>query len=107
MQSHYPEQFERDMGCTEAEWLRCLPAAIGTWPWVQDGHSVWVDFSQAQTPERACAQLHIAWQVLPPRTIALMRLPRLGVRFAFSGLEEISRQAFMRRFDLHMQRGGG
>ena len=29
MQSFYAERFERDMGCTEAEWLRWLPAAIG------------------------------------------------------------------------------
>ena len=29
MQSHYPGHFERDMSCTEAEWLRWLPQAIG------------------------------------------------------------------------------
>ena len=29
MQSFYPEAFERDMACTEADWLRWLPNAIG------------------------------------------------------------------------------
>ena len=27
MQSFYPENFEREMGCTEAEWLMWLPRA--------------------------------------------------------------------------------
>ena len=29
MQSFYPERFERDMACTEAEWLSWLPRAVG------------------------------------------------------------------------------
>ena len=29
MQSFYPEQFDREMGCTETEWLMWLPAAMG------------------------------------------------------------------------------
>ena len=33
MQSVYDERFERDMACTEAEWLRWLPAAIGEHHW--------------------------------------------------------------------------
>jgi len=39
--------------------------------------------------------------------IALMRLPRLALRFAFSGVSEAERHAFMKRFDLYTQRGGG
>ena len=33
MQSAYAERFEREMGCTEAEWLMWLPAAIGEREW--------------------------------------------------------------------------
>ena len=43
----------------------------------------------------------------PPRRIALLSMPRLGVQFRFSGIDEASRQAFMRYFDLYTQRGGG
>ena len=39
--------------------------------------------------------------------IALVRLPRLHVEFRFEGLEADQRFAFMKRFDLYMQRGGG
>jgi hypothetical protein len=52
-------------------------------------------------------QLQIDWQVLTPRVIALVRLPRMQVHFAFHGVEPMVRQAFMKRFDLHLQRGGG
>jgi hypothetical protein len=47
------------------------------------------------------------WRVAPPRVIALMRLPRLVVCFAFSAVPEAERHAFMKRFDLYTQRGGG
>ena len=53
-------------------------------------------------------RLQLAWQVLPARQIALARLPRLGVQFAFdAAIAEPTRQDFMRRFDLYMMRGGG
>ena len=29
LQASYPERFEREMGCTETEWLRWLPRAMG------------------------------------------------------------------------------
>ena len=33
MQSFYPERFEREMACTEADWLRWLPDAVGAHHW--------------------------------------------------------------------------
>jgi hypothetical protein len=36
-----------------------------------------------------------------------MRMPRLHVSFDFEGLDAQQRLAFMKRFDLYMQRGGG
>lgn len=100
MQSFYPERFERDMGCTEAEWLRWLPAALGTRPWQQQPPGgVQVDL--------AVGRLALTWQVAAPRRLGLVRIPRLLVQFAFDGTDPTERYAFMQRFDLYMQRGGG
>jgi len=99
MQSHYPERFERDMGCTEADWQRWLPAAIGEQAWRQDGAHATVDLPGGS--------LRLSWAAQPPRVIALVRLPVLRVGFAFEGVDAAQRQRFMKRFDLYMQRGGG
>lgn len=99
MQAHYPERFERDMGCTEADWLRWLPEAIGEHPWHLSPGAARVDLPAGTL------QLH--WAVAPPRVIALMRMPRLQVGFAFSAVPDAARHTFMKRFDLYMQRGGG
>ena len=92
--------FEREYGCTEREWLRWLPGAAGA--------------AQVQvTGDAACiapvgqGTLQLDWHVLPPRRVALMAMPVLGVRFRFDGVADEARQAFMRYFDLFMQRGGG
>jgi len=99
MQSQYPAQFVRDMGCTEHEWLTWLQAALPDHPWQ-------VARGQAQVPIEG-GFLHLSWQVLPPRQIALMRIPRLQVAFRFEDLSDEDRLHFMRRFDLLTQRGGG
>ena len=99
MQSFYPEHFERDMACTEAEWLAWLPRAVGEYACTVTGTSAVVTIG--------AGQLQLAWKVLPPRVMALVRLPRLALRFTFSGVPDAPRQAFMRRFDLYTQRGGG
>lgn len=99
MPSQYPEQFERDMGCTEAEWLGWLPAALGDAAWQRAGASVQASIG--------AGRLRITWQPAAPRVLGQVRIPRLLVRFAFAGFDEAQRGAFMRRFDLYMQRGGG
>lgn len=99
MQSSYEPVFEREMGCTEAEWLGWLPAAMGECVWTRDGQS-----ATATVPP---GSLSLSWEARPPRVIALMRMPVLHVRFTFSGLDAARRYQFMRRFDLYMQRGGG
>lgn len=100
MQSFYPEQFERDMGISEAEWVSALPRAIGAHTWQATGHNG-VDVRLGQ------GRLSITWSALPERRIALLRMPRLGVRFAFEQVDEATRLAFMKPFDLTLQRGGG
>lgn len=99
MQSSYAESFQRDMGCTEAEWLGWLPVAVGGCPWRREGSAVRVTIG--------AGSLVLQWEVQPPRTIALMRLPVLRMHFRFQGLSADERYAFMRRFDLYTQRGGG
>jgi hypothetical protein len=100
VQSDYAESFEREMGCTETEWLGWLPAAIGAHAWQRRGASVQVEIGSA-------GSLSLGWRVAAPRVIALMRIPRLIVHFRFSGMDAAQRLAFMKRFDLYMQRGGG
>ena len=99
MQSSYAEQFQRDMGCTEAEWLGWLPVAMGQCAWQRSGHTMVAIIGQGQ--------LNVQWQVMPPRVIALLRMPVLRVNFDFQGVNAGERHAFMRPFDLCMQRGGG
>ena len=99
MQSFYPERFEREMTCTEMDWLRWLPDAIGEHHWKLQDKSAGVRIGDGA--------LGLKWQVAEPRVIALVRLPRLLVSFRFAGLDEAQRHAFMKRFDLDLQRGGG
>ena len=99
MQSSYPASFERDMGCTEQEWLGWLPAAMGHVVWQRQGTQVDANL--------ATGMLHLSWQAAEPRAIALMRIPRLCVRFEFERVNDEERHRFMKRFDLYMQRGGG
>jgi hypothetical protein len=99
MQSAYAERFEREMGCTESEWLMWLPAAIGEHAWLREGSGARVRIG--------AGGLQLAWRVGAPRVIAQVTLPRLHVDFRFDGLDAGQRLAFMKRFDLYMQRGGG
>lgn len=99
MQPFYPELFERDMACTETDWLRWLPGAVGANPWELEPN--------AGRVRVGAGALDLTWHSAAPRLIARMRLPRLLVNFRFSGLGEAQRHAFMQRFDLYMQRGGG
>ena len=104
MQAFYEATFSREMGCTEAEWLGWLPAAMGQHHWHRNGQAARVAIHNADGSQ---GQLNIRWQEAPPRRIALMHIPRLLVSFQFDGLNDAQRYTFMRRFDLYMQRGGG
>ncbi len=99
MQSNYAELFDREMGCTQAEWLGWLPQAIGEHHYKLQAQSAGVRIGDGA--------LGLKWQVGTPRTIGLISIPRLLVSFRFAGLDEAQRCAFMKRFDLYMQRGGG
>jgi hypothetical protein len=92
--------FEREYGCTEGEWLRWLPGAV------RDAELALAQPGEAHV-DIASGQLVLRWTTLPPRQIALIRMPRMNVAFAFEGVSEPARAEFMRYFDLYMQRGGG
>jgi hypothetical protein len=100
MQGHYPAEFDREQGFSEADWQRCLPGAVGGRP---------LDLRQPGEARVAVGTgtLLLRWQVMPPRQIALARILRLAVQYRFDGVPEAERQAFMRYFDLYTQRGGG
>jgi hypothetical protein len=99
MQAFFPERFEREMGCTEAEWLMWLPQAIGEHHWKLQVQSAGVGIGDGA--------LGLKWQVAAPRVIGLVSIPVLQVSFRFAGVDDAQRYTFMRRFDLYMQRGGG
>jgi hypothetical protein len=99
MQSAYAGQFQREMGCTQEDWLRSLPAAIGDLPWQSQAGRA--------TVAVASGSLTLDWHAGEPRVIASVRLPRLHVSFRFEGVSPGERLAFMKRFDMYMQRGGG
>ena len=87
------------MGCTEAEWLGWLPAALGEHAWQRAQASVQAAIGPGS--------LRIAWRPAAPRLLGSARIPRLLVHFEFTGLDDGQRHSFMKRFDLYMQRGGG
>lgn len=99
MYSSYPAKFEREMGCTEADWRRWLPAALGEHKAAIHGSRAAVDLMPGS--------LLLSWSVGAPRVIGEVRIPRLHVEFEFADVPPARRTGFMQRFDLYLQRGGG
>jgi hypothetical protein len=99
LQSHYPFEFEREMGCTAGELRGWLPGASrgAAIEWLPHGARM------ALGP----GTVTIDWSEREPRRIALITLPRLAVRFRAEGVDTAAWHAFMRHFDLYTQRGGG
>lgn len=106
MQAAYAVSFERVMTCTLADWLRLLPSAIGEHPYTKHDDTALIQLSHAKNPAIR-PTLALQWHTGPTRQIALIRLPQLHVRFQFNHADAALRLAFMQRFDLFMQRGGG
>ena len=92
--------FGREYGCTESEWLRWLPNAVRE-------HVLTMAEPGAAEVTSGSGLLRLRWAVLPPRQIALVRLPRLQVSFSIEAVDEASQREFLRYFDLYLQRGGG
>lgn len=88
----------REMTATAAEFRRALDFAF------PDGVSVREGMLHVM---QEGAAMEIALLPLPPRDIALLRLPRLSVHIRFIGGTLEQRQALLKRMDQAMQRGGG
>ena len=88
----------RDMATTEQEFRGGLAFSFPQGVTEQDGafHIV-----------HAGAAMEIRIAPLPPRVIALLRLPRLEVRIRFTAGTPEQQQAMLTRMDRAMQRGGG
>ena len=95
----FEPQFEREHGCTEAEWLSWLPGAV------RDQRLSLPAAGQAVVGIGNGA-LFLSWQVLPPRCIALISMPRIAAQYRFAGTDADTRSLFMQYFDLCMQRRG-
>jgi hypothetical protein len=95
-----PPAFEREHGCTEGEWLRGLAGAVGD-------HALTLPAPGCARVDIDAGHLDLAWTLLPPSQIALVRMPRIHVHYRFEGVEAPARAAFMRFFDLYLHRGGG
>jgi hypothetical protein len=67
LQASYPERFEREMGCTETEWLRWLPRAMGEHHWKLQTGTAGVRIGDGA--------LGLKWQVAAPRVIGLVQHP--------------------------------
>lgn len=95
-----PEAFEREHGFSENDWLRTLPGAVRE-------HALALPAAGRAEVAIGSGALHLAWTVLPPRQIALLRAPRLAVHYRFENVSDDARTVFMRYFDLYLHRGGG
>jgi hypothetical protein len=99
--NRYTETFTREQGLTLCDWHQLLPGAVG-----EHRLERAPDANQAQV-HIGPGRLHLRWTELPPRRIALVRMPRLEVHYQFIDLPADMRVRFMRYFDLYCQRGGG
>jgi hypothetical protein len=100
VQASCPAEFTREYGCTEAEWLGWLPGAVRDCPLERPAPGL-------ARVAIGSGRLDLSWRTLAPRKIASVQFPRQWVQFRFDSLDEANRLAFMRYFDLYMQRGGG
>jgi len=99
MTKQIPEHFTREMGLSQKEFMRTLPAAIAPLVFQLGDQIISVDHPGGN--------LLIRLQEMPDRRIGAIRIPRMSVEFRFSGLDEDERNHFIHHFDLHFQRGGG
>jgi hypothetical protein len=92
-------RFDRELGCTHAEFFRMLAAALA-----HRRHTV-TDGRVVVAEGRRCVEIRLGPE--GERRLGLLRLPVTRVEFVFDGYARSEIEAFMRRFDLAFQRGGG
>jgi len=92
-------QLQREMGCTRAEFMACLPGATRQAHFEIRGEVV--------TVASHGGHVEISLVQKPPRRLAQIELPVLDVTFRFRALDESARDDFLAHFDLYTRRGGG
>lgn len=92
-------RFARDMGVSHTDFFRTLPAALGHRPYSVENGGVRIEEGDRRILLRLFEQSE--------RVIGALRLPVTRVEFVFAGYPEAEIRVFMRRFDMHFQRGGG
>lgn len=99
MHAFFAADFDRELACTEKDWLAGLPQALGAYPYQL--------VANALTASIDAGQLRLSWRAAAPRGTSPMRPGRLLLSFRFSGLDALQRYRVMKRFDLYTQRGSG
>ena len=84
-----------DATVTRADFVRLLPEATGQDDFVEAGDVF------------AGRGWRLRLSPIAPLEIGMVRLARHRVEITFEGLSAEAEEAFMRRFTLHYQRGGG
>lgn len=87
------------MGLTHKEFMRTLPAAVAPLQYRLEKDLVLVT--------HPAGHVEIRLQPATERRLGAFRLPVIPMEFRFIGLDAQQRKAFLERFDLHFQRGGG
>ncbi len=90
---------QRCMGLGHAEFLRGLPPALGGLRWRWEDDMILVE----DPPRLLLIRLGPERQ----QRLGALVLPQTPVTLSFQGYPEAERAAFLRRFDLAFQRGGG
>jgi hypothetical protein len=87
------------MSISHREFFRLLPKAVGNYQYTIQGASVDIQLEEGR--------LEIELSQEGRRRIASLTLPETRLEFRFSGATEDQKTAFLKRFDLAYQRGGG
>lgn len=89
----------REMTLTSDEFFRWLPAAVDFAPYRVSGNRI-----ECVAGERTWS---IVVEPMADLCIGLLRLPRHRVSLRFCGYTTAEVEAFVKRFNLYFQRGGG
>lgn len=95
------DSFTRDMGYSNMEFFRILPAAVADYSHTVDGNRVII-----ADPDNS-RELVLVVSSLPDRAIGMIRITRIEVEFSFRNFTVEERREFMLNFDRSYQRGGG
>ena len=89
----------REMSITHREFFRLLPRAVGNAPISRQNGRVIVDANEGRVA------IFLAAETL--RKLAMLELPVTEITLEFTGFTDAAREAFLARFDLAFQKGGG